>query len=214
MKTKMNEKQTKKMKEMMMISTSSKSAHDRNQLCQNSGDLLSSDPSSNKKKQISPKIFQFKTFEKQMQSCRCHCFWDWQKILSDKWGDINFGMKLFQRNADKQILSLKNKKKFSFRPTFWVNKVEISKIWSGLKLVGFVSRTDPMMNRQYQILCYITPPMSCVLNQEYIQFNLLKVHKILLIISTNIFNIPSATTYSNLQRPLCRWNKKSRLNIV
>ncbi len=116
-----------------------------------------------KKKQISPKIFQFKTFEKQMQACRCHCFWDWQKILSDKSRGINFGMKLFQRNADNEILNFKNKKKFSFRPTFWVNKIKISKIWSGLKLVSFVSRTDPMMNRQYQILCYITTPMSCVL---------------------------------------------------
>jgi uncharacterized protein (UPF0297 family) len=62
MKTKMNEKQTKKMKEMMMISTSSKSAHDRNQLCQNSGDLLSSDPSSNKKKTDQSKNISIQNF--------------------------------------------------------------------------------------------------------------------------------------------------------
>ena len=105
-------KKTKKKDEkMMMIETSSKSAHDRNQLCQNSGDLLSSDPSSNKKTDQSKNI-SIQNFWKQMQSCRCHCLWDWQKILSDKWGDINFGMKLFQRNADKQILSLKNKEIF------------------------------------------------------------------------------------------------------
>jgi hypothetical protein len=59
MKTKMK-KQTKKMKEMMMISTSSKSAHDRNQLCKNSGDLLSSDPSSNKKNRSVQKYFNSK----------------------------------------------------------------------------------------------------------------------------------------------------------
>ena len=71
-----------------------------------------------KKKQISPKIFQFKTFEKQMQSCRCHCFWDWQKILSDKWRGINFGIKLFLKNADKQILSFKKQKEIFVSTNF------------------------------------------------------------------------------------------------